>query len=115
MNPKEKSFDALINVLKKHFEPKPLIIAKKFTFHLRNRSPNKSILEYMAELRRLAVHCEFGNYLDQALRDQLICGLRSENIQKRHLTETDLTLAQAAELAQGMEAAHQNTQLMKGK
>ena len=114
-NLKEKSFDALVDVLKKHFEPKPLIIAERFTFHRRNQYSNESVLEYMAELRRLAVHCEFGNYLDQALRDRLVCGLRSENIQKRLLTKADLTLARAVELAQGMEAAHQNTQLMKGK
>ena len=107
--------DALVEVLKKHFEPKPLIIAERFTFHRRNQSPTESILKYMAELRRLAVHYEFGNYLDQALRDRLVCGLRSENIQKRLLTEADLTLARAVGLAQGMEATHQNTQLMKGK
>ena len=47
--------------------------------------------------------------------DRLVCGLRSENIPKCLLTETDLTLARAVELAQGMEAAHQNTQLMKRK
>ena len=114
-NPKEKSFDELAEVLKKHFEPKPLVIAERFTFHRRNQSPDESVLEYMAELRRLATHCDFQNYLDQALRDRLVCGLRSENIQKRLLVEADLTLARAVELAQGMEAAHQNTQLLKGK
>ena len=67
------------------------------------------------ELRRLATHCEFGDYLDQALRDRLVCGIRSENIQKHLLIEADLTLTQAVELAQGMEAAHQNTQFMKEK
>ena len=44
-----------------------------------------------------------------------MCGLRSENIQKRLLSEADLTLARAVEISQGMEVAHQNTQLMKGK
>ena len=114
-NPKEKSFDQLAEVLKKHFEPKPLVIAERFTFHRRNQSPTESVLEYVAELRRLAVHCDFENYLDQALRDRLVCGLRSENTQKRLLCEANLTLARAVELAQGMEAAHQNTQFMKGK
>ena len=43
-NPKEKSFDALVEVLKRHFEPKPLVIAERFTFHHRNQLPNESIL-----------------------------------------------------------------------
>ena len=76
-----------------HFEPKPLIIAERFTFHCRNQSTSESILEYVAELRRLATHREFGGYREQALRDRFVCGLRSENIQKRLLSEADLTLA----------------------
>ena len=114
-SPKDKSLEHLADILKKHFEPKPLIIAERFTFHRRNQSTSESILEYVAELRRLATHCEFGEYRDQALRDRLVCGLRSESIQKRLLSEADLTLARAVEISQGMEAAHQNTQLMKGK
>ena len=45
----------------------------------------------------------------------MVCGLRSDSIQKRLLTEVDLTFTRAVELSQGMEAAHQNTQLMKGR
>ena len=112
-SPKDKSLEQLADVLKKHFEPKPLIIAERFTFHRRNQSTSESILEYVAELRCLATYCEFGGYREQALRDRLVCGLRSENIQKRLSSEADLTLARAIEIAQGMEAAHQNTQLMK--
>ena len=60
----------------------------------------------MAELRRLASRCEFGvEYRDDALRDRLVCGLRSGSIQKKLLTTADLTLALAIEIAQGMEAA----------
>ena len=46
-----------------------------------------------------------------------MCNLWSENtcIQKRLLSRTNLTLVCDVELKQGMEAAHQNTQLMKGK
>ena len=83
-----------------------------FTFHHRNQSPNKSILKYTMEL---AIHCKFGTYLDQALIDQLVCGLRSENIQKRLLTEVDLTLSGTDKLAQMMEAPNQYTELMKIK
>ena len=40
---------------------------------------------------------------------------RSENIQKRLLTEVDLTLAGTDKLAQMMEAPNQYSELMKGK
>ena len=77
-----KSFDELAEVLKKHFEPKLLIIAERLTFHLRNQSSTESVHDYVAKLRRLAMHCDFGDYSNQALRDRLVCRIRKENIQK---------------------------------
>jgi len=62
----------------------------------------------MAELRRLATYCEFGAYLNDALRDHLVCELSNANIQKRLLSEDCLTLARALKIAQGMEAAESN-------
>lgn len=58
----------------------------------------------MAELRCLSTHCKFEGFLDEALRDRLVCGLRNEAIQKKLLTEADLTLTKAVELAVRMEA-----------
>ena len=112
--PQTKSFEALVTTLKRHFEPKPLVIAERFHFHRRNQAMGESIADYIAELRRLSTHCEFGDYLDQALRDRLVCGLRSESAQKRLLSGAKLTLTKAMELSQGMEAAERNAKSLKG-
>ena len=64
----------------------------------------------MAALRRLATTCDFKEYLEQALRDRLVCGLRHEPTQKKQLTESKLTLAKAIEIVQSMEAAEKNSQ-----
>ena len=109
-NPKDQSFAAK---LKDHFEPEPLIIAKRFHFHRRDQGPEESIAQYLAELRRLVSRCKFEAYLDEALRDRLVCGLRSDAIQRRILTEPSPTLACVVEIAQGMEAACQDTQSLK--
>ena len=79
--PKDKSLEELAKVLRRHFDPKPLVIADQFHFHRRDQAPGESISNYIAELRRLATHCEFGEYLDQALRDRLVCGIHHENTQ----------------------------------
>lgn len=50
--------------------------------------------------------CEFGEYLEQALRDRLVCGLVSKKIQQRLLSEAKLLLKKAFEIAQSMETAH---------
>ena len=77
--PRKKSFAELSETLRRHFDPKPLVIAERFHFHRRNQASDGSISEYVAELRRLGTHCKFGNYLEQALRDRFVCGLRHEN------------------------------------
>ena len=112
-SPREQSFKDLAKLLKSHFEPKPLVIVERFVFYRRNQQPGETVMEYLAELRRLATHCEFTNYLNEALRDRLICGLKSENIQKRLLAENNLDLKSALEMAQDMEAANRNAQILQ--
>ena len=111
--PKDKSYADLVAALKKHYEPTPLVIAERFHFHRRSQAVGESISEYMAELRRLTTHCKFGAFLDKALRDRLVCGLRNEAIQKKLLTEAELGLAKAIDLSVGMEAADKNARSLK--
>ena len=47
--------------------------------------------------------------MDQALRDRLVAGLRSEVLQRQLLSEEDLTLKQAIQRAQAFEAAEANS------
>ena len=42
---------------------------------------------FAANLKHLAGTCQFGTHLSEALRDQLVCGLRGKEIQKKLLTE----------------------------
>ena len=41
-----------------------------------------SIAEYGAALQRLSTCCKFNNYLEQALRDRVMCGLRNKGKRK---------------------------------
>ena len=85
--------------LKKHFEPKKVVIAECFNFHRRNQASDKSIAKYVAKLCKLTTNCDFGDYLKEGLRDRFICGLRSETTQKQLLTEAELTFQRAFEIA----------------
>ncbi len=91
--PKDKSFDFLVKTLKDHFEPAPLPVTERFHFHRRVQTPNKTVTEYVAQLWRLSTHCQYGGFLEESIRDQFLWGLCSKAIQKRLLTEKDLTLA----------------------
>ena len=111
--PQDKSYAELSEILQAHFEPKPLLIAERFHFYRRNQADGESIAEFVAELRRLATHCEFGDQLNDALRDRLVCGLKSESAQKRLLSEAKLTLSRALEIAQGLESAEAGAKALK--
>lgn len=114
-SPKDKSLEELTTVLKAHFEPKPLVIAERFDFYRRDQRAGESIMDFVADLRCLTVKCEFETFLDQALRDRFVCGLRSESIQKRLLSEdSKLTFTKAVEIAQGMESAASKAKEFKG-
>ncbi len=107
--PKDKRFNDLVKILRAHLKPKPLVIAERFKFHKRTQLQEESVAEYIVTLKGLSTHCEFGTFLNDALRDQFVCGLRQESIQKRLLAEDKLTFKKASEIAQAMELAERNT------
>ena len=69
-----------------------------------NEAKKEGITEHMAGLQQVAKNCNFGSYLDTALRDQLVCGLRDTVIQRELLCFQNLTLGKALERARAMEA-----------
>ncbi|XP_072014962.1 uncharacterized protein [Amphiura filiformis] len=111
-DPATKTFDELVKLLTDHLAPAPLRIAERFKFYKRDQQPTESIREYVAELRRLSTTCEFGDFLNQALRDRVVCGLRAENIQRKCLTEDDLDLQKAINIAVASEAASKDTDML---
>ena len=111
--PREKSFVELLRVLKKHFDPQPLVIGERFHFYQRSQKTGESIADFVADLRRLSIKCEFGEFLYQALRDRFVCGVKSESLQKKLLTEADLTIKRAQEIGQSIESAERSARDLK--
>ena len=61
--------------------------------------------QYMAVLLQLFERCEFKDYFKEALHDRLVRGLRNEAVQRRLLSEKDLKLQTAYNIAVSMETA----------
>ena len=113
--PATKLYEDLVAGLKAHLNPKPIAIAEQFKFHRQNQQEGETISIYLAKLKKLAEHCEFRDYREEALCDRLVCGLLNEAIQKRLLTQKDLTLREAVEIAQGMDTASREAKDMKAQ
>ena len=76
-----------------------MLIVEQFRFYKRNQLEGETISAYLANLKKLLLYCEFRTNLNDMLRDRLVCGLHNELIQKRLLSEPDLSLAKASEIA----------------
>ncbi len=108
--PKSKSYAQLVYLLKKHFNPKPSEIVQRFKFDSRSRRPDETVTDFVAELRKLVQDCNYGETLQQMLRDRLVCGVNDERIQRRLLSEQNLTFDTALKIALSLEAADKNAQ-----
>ena len=103
--PAETAFKKIVETLEKHYSPRPSEIVERFKFHSRNRKEDEGVAMYVAVLRKLSEHCNYGETLPEMLRDRLVCGINNEKIQRRLLAEPDLTLKKAEEIALAMELA----------
>ena len=106
------TYKEVITLLSNHYTPKPNKIVERFKFNQRNQKQGENISEYIAGLRRLSQFCEF-NDLDDMLRDRIVCGMRNESLQKRLLSDKNLTLGKVIEETQAAEMAEQNMQELK--
>ena len=79
-------------------------MAERYKFHQRTQKDGEGVTAFAAELRRLASTCNFGDFLGEALRDQLVCGIRSSNTQRKLLSE-DRSFNQAMQMALADEVA----------
>ena len=87
---------------------KPSALVQRFKFNTRSQQPGETTAMFLAEIRHLSDHCEFGITSDEMLRDRLVCRVRDIRIQRRLLAEPKLSLKQALDLALAIEAADKN-------
>ena len=93
--PTEFSYSELVKKVSDHYHPKPSVTIQRFTFNSRVRKPGEPIAVYIVELRRLSQDCEFGETLEEMLRDRLVCGISDTRIQRRFFSEDKLDFKRA--------------------
>lgn len=70
---------------------------------------------YVARLRELAQFCEYGETLEDMLRDRLVCGIQDERWQRQLLAVPELKFKDAFEKVQSYEAAEANAKTLSTK
>ena len=101
----EKSYTELVKLLTTHLEPIPSVIVERFKFNSHFRQEEETAAQYLAELRNLARYCEYGQNPDEMLHNRFVCRINDGKIQRRLLSEKELTLKRTWEIIVGMESA----------
>ena len=65
--PTNKTYKDIITLVKDHHHPTPSSIVARKNFHSRVRKADESINDFIADLRKLSEHCDFGATLNQIL------------------------------------------------
>ena len=80
----------------------------------RSRRAGESVSTFVAELKKLAEHCNFRDTLEPMLRDRLVCGIGNERWQRRLLAEDKLDYKVAMKLVLALETAESQVKDLQG-
>ena len=114
LKPGEKSFDELKQLMLHNQNPCLNMIVQRFKFNSCVRNANKSVLMFVAELRKLTEYCEYSKSLNNMLRGRLVCGINHERTQQHFLSKgSTLTLEKALDIALSLESAISQTAVIQ--
>ena len=106
------TFDEIAALVQTHYQPKPSVIMRRFRFNTCIRHPGENITAFIARLRDLAAHCEYGDNTVELIRDRIVCGIRDDALQRSLLSVPKLTFDKACELTLLHESAEQNSKVL---
>ena len=103
--------EILFKILKEHCRQQPILIAEKWEFYYRGQRENKRFRDFIAELRKLTLSCEFREFLDEAILDRFVCRLKNILHGEDYITcskSTIETLETDVRYVQSWQYKHQN-------
>ena len=106
-NPEELLFTEICNTLIKHFDKEKNKFAESVKFRLIRQHKGESIASFALRLRQGAAHCEYGEFLDRMLIEQLLHGLIDRNSCDEIIAKKPETFKAAYEIAHALEATRQ--------
>ena len=115
-NPREKSYEELVELLKGHLSPAPNTFSEQHKFLSRQQNQTESIAEYVSALQELALTCDWtcphpncGKSITSViLRAQFIRGIYESETREKLLQQPDqktIGVNKVVEIAQSVESS----------
>lgn len=106
-----KTYKDIIATLKEKFAPKKSVVAESYKFYERKQADDETVTEYATQLQIMAQSCKFDQFLNRALRDRFVCGVRDSHIRSR-LLDQDKSFEETVQVAVNVELTQKNVEMM---
>ena len=112
---KDSTFEDVTRALKSYYKVSKNPIAARTQLHNRKQNAGESIADFVNALKVISGDCEYGEILQEVLRDIFIAGLYDANLQKRFFEKqlADITFQTAVADALKCETAHASVKAIK--
>ena len=104
----------LIQALEKICVPKSNETVSRHLFFNCSQKQGETFEEFLMELKKLSVNCNFGNLKDSLIKDRIISGVLDSSLRDRLLKEDTLELEKCINLCQLYENTKRQIQTLKG-
>lgn len=108
--PSEMKYTEVVEIMQSHLQPKSSILSERYKFRQCRQRAGQSVAEFVTELKKLSRHCEFGENLNENMRDQFVCGLLKDEMRLRLFTEDTIEFTKAVNVATNIERAERDAQ-----
>ena len=103
------TYDSLLSALRSYFAPKSNLTFQRYEFSRMQQADNEPVMSFINRLQQKVKDCDFEStdidtILNQRIRDQLIIGVKADDVRKRLLSE-ESKLDKCVRLCQSFEAS----------
>lgn len=106
LNEEDKyDFDKVITEFEKYMTPRKNVVYERFLFYNRKQDEGEPFDHFLTDLKKLSKTCDFGDSCDSMIRDRIVFGIQSLELQERLLHAEDLTLDKAVDKCRANELA----------
>ena len=91
-------YETVLAKFEDYFNSSRSVLADRWTFRERKQNPGESINDFIISLHSMARYLDFGASKNERIRDQLVFGVRDENLRNKLKMKENLTLTTAEKL-----------------
>ena len=91
----ELTFTELIGKMENFYKTKKKVISNRALFRERKQEQGETVSDFVMQLKKLCLNCDYGEKVNEELRDQFIIGLKSSKLKKDLMLSDSISFEEA--------------------